>query len=43
MVISEATSSIACHMFLLSMDEGHKGKRELASCLGDVKLLDLGN
>lgn len=38
---SKATAGTACHMFLLSMGNGHEGKREIASCLGDNKHVDL--
>lgn len=40
---SKATAGIACHMFLLSIGEGHKEKRQIALCLGDIKHVGLCN
>lgn len=39
---SKATAGKACHMFLLSMHEGHEGKTEIASCPGDTKACGSG-
>lgn len=40
---SKATVYIASHMFLLCVGKSHKGKREIALCLGDIKHVDLCN
>lgn len=36
---SKATVGVAWLMFLLSVREGHKGKREITPCHGDTKLM----